>query len=119
MVLWAQEELEEILQRTQSAWMYYSSEKDRLEKYFFMFEKSGSQNKKHVLKSGTIAQSKRDTSVTCDIQCRWQSLYPRAHRDPMLEYERSFLFRHIFCEVFLQNISYQFVLYLARIQSGS
>ena len=45
MVLGAQEELEEILQRTQSAWMYYSSEKDRLEKYFFMFEKSGSQNK--------------------------------------------------------------------------
>ena len=67
MVLGAQEELEEILQRTQSAWMYYSSEKDRLEKYFFMFEKSGSQNKKHVLKSGRIAQSKRDTSVTCDI----------------------------------------------------
>ena len=64
MILGAQEELEEILQRTQSAWMYYSSEKDRLEKYFFMFEKSGSQNKKHVLKSGRIAQSKRDT---CDI----------------------------------------------------
>ena len=35
MVLRAQEELEETLQRTQSAWMYYSSEKDRLEKYFF------------------------------------------------------------------------------------
>ena len=47
MVLGAQEELDQILQRTQSAWMYmyYSSEKDRLEKYFFMFEKSGSQNR--------------------------------------------------------------------------
>ena len=58
MVLGAQEELEEILQRTQSAWMYYSSEKDRLEKYVFMFEKSGSQNRKHVLKSARIAQSR-------------------------------------------------------------
>ena len=57
-VLRAQEELEETLQRTQSAWMYYSSEKDRLEKYFFMFEKSGSQNKKPVLKSDRIAQSR-------------------------------------------------------------
>ena len=58
MVLGAQEELDEILQRTQSAWMYYSSEKDRLEKYFVMFEKSGSQNRKHVLKSDRIAQSR-------------------------------------------------------------
>ena len=64
MVLRAQEDLEETLQRTQSAWVYYSSEKDRLEKYVFMFEKSGSQNKKHVLKSDRVAQSKRDT---CDI----------------------------------------------------
>ena len=58
MVLVGQEELDEILQRTQSAWMYYSSEKDRLEKYVFMFEKSGSQNRKHVLKSARIAQSR-------------------------------------------------------------
>ena len=65
MVLRAEEELAKTLQRLQRRRLYFSSETDRLGKYFFMLEKSCSQNKNNISK---VAESRKvNVTRVCDV----------------------------------------------------
>ena len=64
MVLRAEEELVKTLQRAQRRQVYFSSQTDRLEKYFFMFKKSILKNKNWFQ---TATEQRKGNSRVVDV----------------------------------------------------